>query len=131
MDNFRDNKKKRPVYLNLFQIRLPVSGVVSILHRVTGVVLAIFLPVSLWVLQRSLRGPDEFATIAHWMSFSWVRVLLLLVIVAFAHHFFAGLRHLLLDVDVGISGRAARRSAWLVLVATAAAAVYTGAGWLW
>ena len=53
------NNNQRPVYLNLLRIHLPVGGVVSILHRVTGVLLALLLPYSLWFLQQSLASAED------------------------------------------------------------------------
>lgn len=125
-----DNNKKRPVYLNLFLIRLPVAGVVSILHRVSGVALVLFLPLTLLALQRSLQSAAAYQAVVDGLSLMPVRVLLLLLAAAFAHHFYAGIRHLLLDVDIGISRSQARLSAWLVLVGTAVTGVLVGLGWL-
>ena len=124
-----DNNKKRPVYLNLFLIRLPVAGVVSILHRVSGVALVLFLPLTLLALQRSLQSADAYQAVVDGLSSMSVRVLLLLLAVAFAHHFLAGIRHLLLDIDIGITRSKARLSAWLVLVGTAVTGVFVGLGW--
>jgi succinate dehydrogenase / fumarate reductase, cytochrome b subunit len=124
-----ENKKKRPVYLNLFLIRLPVAGVVSILHRVSGVALVLFLPLTLLALQRSLQSAEDYQAVVDGLSMLPVRVLLLLLVAAFAHHFLAGIRHLLLDIDIGITRGQARLSAWLVLVGTALTAVLVGAGW--
>lgn len=125
-----DNNKKRPVYLNLVLIRLPMAGFVSILHRVSGVALVLFLPVALWALQRSLQNADEYRAVIDWLSLMPVRVLLLLLVLSFAHHFFAGIRHLLLDIDIGITRAQARVSAWLVLLGTAATSVLAGIRWL-
>jgi succinate dehydrogenase / fumarate reductase cytochrome b subunit len=124
-----DNYKKRPVYLNLFLIRLPVAGVVSILHRVSGVALVLFLPLALLALQRSLHSAEQYQSVIDALSRTPVRVLLLLLAVAFAHHFFAGIRHLLLDVDIGIRRSSARLSAWLVLGGTAVIGVVAAVGW--
>ncbi len=125
-----DNNKKRPMYLNLLRIRLPMAGFVSILHRVSGVALVLFLPLALWALQRSLQNADAFRAVIDWLSLMPVRVLLLLLALSFAHHFLAGIRHLLLDVDIGISRRQARVSAWLVLLGTTATGVLAGVRWL-
>lgn len=125
-----NNKNKRPVYLNLFQIRLPVAGVVSILHRITGVMLVISLPLSLYALQQSLVSADEYAAVAGYLSLPWVRVLLMVLAVALALHFLAGVRHLLLDIDVGVTRRVARWSAWAVLAGTGLTALVFGMRWL-
>lgn len=107
--------KKRPVYLDLLRIRLPVGGLVSILHRVSGVLLVLALPLLLWVLQQSLVSADEYQRITKLLQSFPLRFLLFLLILALTHHFLAGIRHLLLDLDVGISRRGGRLGAWLVL----------------
>ena len=51
--------KPRPVYLNLFAIRLPLPAFVSILHRATGALLFLVgIPLLLWVVQRALASPE-------------------------------------------------------------------------
>lgn len=125
-----DNNKKRPVYLNLFLIRLPAAGVVSILHRVSGVALVLFLPLALWALQRSLRNAADYQAVVDTLALLPVRLLLLLLAAAFAQHFLAGLRHLLLDIDIGIRRDQARLSAWLVLVGAAITTLWVLLRWL-
>ena len=125
-----DNNKKRPVYLNLFLIRLPAAGVVSILHRVSGVALVLFLPLALWALQRSLRSAADYQALVDTLALLPVRVLLLLLAAAFAQHFLAGLRHLLLDIDIGIRRHQARLTAWLVLAGAAATTLWVVLRWL-
>ncbi len=107
--------KKRPKYLNLLRIRLPIGGVVSILHRVTGVLLVLALPLAFLLLQESLHSPESFARIVALLRSLPARVFLLLATALLAHHFLAGVRHLLLDLDVGISRRGSSLGAWLVL----------------
>lgn len=107
--------KKRPVYIDLLRIRLPVGGLVSILHRVSGVLLVLALPFSLWALQQSLVSAEDYQRIANLLQKFPLRILLFLLILALAHHFLAGIRHLLLDLDIGISRRGGRMGAWLVL----------------
>jgi succinate dehydrogenase / fumarate reductase cytochrome b subunit len=115
-----DKPRQRPVHLNLLVIRLPVTGVVSILHRVTGVLLVLAFPVFLYLLHLSLRDADGFAEARAFLGSTPGRLLSWLALGLTAQHFFSGLRHLLLDVDVGIGKPAARLGAWLVFVASAA-----------
>ena len=119
-------KNKRPVYLNLFKIRLPVTGVVSIVHRATGALLVLLLPVALYLLQRSLQDPEAFARIANSAATLPGRLVWLLIVWVFAQHFFSGVRHLLLDVDIGIERTQARRGAWLAFIAAAVVVVLAG-----
>ncbi|MHB8534647.1 MAG: succinate dehydrogenase, cytochrome b556 subunit [Sulfuricaulis sp.] len=120
------NNKKRPVDLNLFKIRLPVSGIVSIVHRVTGVLLVLLLPFSIYMLQRSLQDPAAFRDIAARLGTPAGRFALLIIVWVLAQHFFSGIRHLLLDIDVGIEIVAARRGAWLTFAASLLVVVLTG-----
>jgi succinate dehydrogenase / fumarate reductase cytochrome b subunit len=124
-----EKNKKRPVHLDLLHIRLPVGGVVSILHRVTGVLLVVALPGATYLFRESLLGPESYERVVALMRPLPVRILLFALAVALVHHLFAGIRHLLLDLDVGISRRGSRQGAWLVLVAVATMVV-TGL-WLW
>ena len=121
-----DNNKKRPVYLNLFKIRLPVGGVLSILHRATGAFLVLLLPFALYILDVSLREPAAYADIAARLASREGRIAILITVWVFTQHFFSGLRHLMLDVGIGDGKPAARRNAWLAFAATAAVVVLTG-----
>lgn len=119
---------KRPVHLNLFVIRLPVTGVVSIVHRLTGVLLVLVFPFFLYLLQESLRDPAGFENVRELLRRPTWRVLSLLALWLVAQHFFSGLRHLLLDVEIGMERVQARLSAWLVFAASLLTVV--AVGWL-
>jgi succinate dehydrogenase / fumarate reductase cytochrome b subunit len=109
---------KRPVYLNLFKIRLPIGGVVSIFHRVTGVFLVLLLPLATYLLQQSLQSAATFENTVRILGSLPGRALLLIVTWMFVQHLYSGIRHLLMDIDVGIERTTARRSAWLTLAAS-------------
>jgi len=121
-----EKNKKRPVYLNLFKIRLPVGGIVSILHRVTGVLLVLLLPFAIYMLQRSLHDPVAFMDITAHLGTPLGRFAVLIVVWLFAQHFFSGVRHLLLDIDVGIDRAKARRGAWLTFVGSLSVVLLAG-----
>lgn len=109
----------RPVFLRLWQIRLPLPGVVSILHRVSGLLLVLAIPFALALFAQALSGPEGFAASAAALGRWEVRLLLLVLVWGLIHHLVAGLRYLLLDLGIGLERLAARRSARLVLIATA------------
>jgi succinate dehydrogenase / fumarate reductase cytochrome b subunit len=111
------NNNKRPVYLNLFRIRLPVTGVVSILHRVTGVLLVLAIPLLLYILQSATADAGAFERLRAAVSSLPGRIAVLVLVWLLAQHFWSGIRHLLLDLDIGIELAAARRGAWLVFAA--------------
>ena len=106
--------KKRPKNLDIASIRLPLPGKVSILHRVSGVGLFLFLPVLLWVFSASLTSADTIAVLKALSASLPAKVVFAGLIWAFAHHFCAGIRFLLLDLHVGIEKEAARKSAAIV-----------------
>jgi succinate dehydrogenase / fumarate reductase cytochrome b subunit len=119
---------QRPKYLNLFKIRQGVTAVVSILHRISGVILFLALPVVIYGFAMSLRSAEEYAVIQQALHNPGLKFFLLLLIWALLHHFFAGIRFLLLDLDIGLKLQTARLSAWLVfvLVVVCLLLVFTG-----
>jgi succinate dehydrogenase cytochrome b subunit len=109
--------KPRPVYLNLFAIRQPLPAIVSILHRVSGAALfAIGLPLALWTLQTSLRSTAGWSQVGAFFASPLAKLLLLGLVWAYLHHLFAGVRHLLSDMLIGLDLPSARRSSAVVLV---------------
>ncbi len=108
--------KNRPRFLNLWQIRLPLNGIVSIVHRVSGVFLFLALPFLFYLLELSLSSRDGFAQATAITTLWPVRLFALLLLWLFAHHLFAGVRIMLIDMEVGSELHLARRSAALVLV---------------
>ena len=96
-------KLQRPEFFKLSQIQMPVGSITSILHRVTGVLLTLGLPLSLYLLQFSLQGPQGYERVARLFGHWAFKVLALLFIWAFAHHVLAGVRHLLSDIDRGVA----------------------------
>ena len=126
-------KKVRPKYLSLpailFQIRLPVAGWVSILHRVSGALLVFpFAAWLLYVLDVSLASEQGFARIRdHYLQLPVVKAAALLFIWALCHHFCAGIRYLLIDVQVGVDLPAARYSGAAVIVAGLLLTAFFGA----
>jgi succinate dehydrogenase / fumarate reductase cytochrome b subunit len=120
-------QKARPKFLDLFAIRLPVPGWVSILHRVSGFGLFLFLPLLLWLLDNSLHSRSSFVRFQAYLAHPVIKVILLGLLWAFLHHLFAGLRHIAMDFDWGVSLHAGRNSAKLVLIASLALTVILGA----
>ena len=104
------SKRRRPVFFNLIQIQMPVGALTSITHRVTGILLALSVPFSIYLLDLSLQGAAILRT-SHTGSFDqWpFEVAAIVFVWALAHHVLAGIRHLLSDIDIGVA--VARRAA--------------------
>ena len=107
--------KQRPKFLTLNEIRLPVPGFVSILHRVSGAGLFLLLPFLLCLLQLSLGTPENFQSFKAIVGHPLAKLVLFGLCWAYLHHFCAGIRFLLLDLHVGIEKQQARASAKGVL----------------
>jgi succinate dehydrogenase / fumarate reductase cytochrome b subunit len=119
--------RPRPVYLNLLAIRMPAPAIASILHRISGALLFFFgIPVVLWALQASLAGPDAYDAFLRFAANPLAKLALLVLVWAYLHHLFAGLRHVLQDVHVGSELKPARQSAVLAIAAAIALALVVG-----
>ena len=123
-------RKPRPKYLNLqallFEIRLPLPGWVSILHRMSGALLFVALLWLLWMLDRSLASAAGFDRVRHYAGLWPVKLSLLALVWAYCHHFCAGIRYLFLDLDKGVDLASARLSSWMVLAASLALTAFLG-----
>jgi succinate dehydrogenase / fumarate reductase cytochrome b subunit len=107
--------RKRPKYLNLFEIKLPLAGFASILHRISGIGLFLMLPLLIWLLDLSLKSPDSYQTLQAVIGHPLVKLVLIGLLWAFMHHFCMGIRILLIDVHVGVAKQQARSSAIAVM----------------
>mgnify|MGYP001828807789 CR=1 FL=1 len=106
-----------PVYLNLFRIRFPVGAVTSIAHRISGVLLFLSLPFLVYLLDLSLRGPESFAAASDWLDVIYIRLGSVIIAWSLFHHFFSGIRFLLIDLEQGVTRQRARLTAWLANIA--------------
>ena len=112
MHRLKDN---RPVYLDLFRIRLPVMGIVSLLHRVSGVLMFLSIPFAAWLLDQSVSSPQGFERVLELLNQPLLKIAQLLLVWSLAHHLFAGIRFFLIDFDIGVEKPGARLGSWLVL----------------
>jgi succinate dehydrogenase / fumarate reductase cytochrome b subunit len=115
---------------DLARYRLPAAGIVSILHRLSGALMFLLLPLMLWLFDLSLGSESGYQQLRQ-AADGWVaKAALALLAWALLHHLAAGIRYLLLDMDVGLDRAQSRRSAWIVfaislpLAAWAALAIF-------
>lgn len=121
---------KHPKYLNLLRIRLPLPGVLSILHRVSGVILIIALPFALWGLQASLQSEEAYDCVTRFLAHPLAKIGVWAAAWAFFHHFCAGVRFLFIDIHIGVALPAARATAVVAFVISLAMTAAFGV-WLW
>ncbi|MEW6293177.1 MAG: succinate dehydrogenase, cytochrome b556 subunit [Pseudomonadota bacterium] len=119
--------RKRPKYLNLFQIKLPIAGFASILHRISGFGLFLMLPFLIWLLELSLGSRESFESLQAIVSHPLAKLLLIGLLWAFLHHFCMGIRILLIDIHVGVDKAQASNSAKMVLAVSLPMTLILGA----
>jgi succinate dehydrogenase / fumarate reductase, cytochrome b subunit len=122
--------KKRPVNLDIATIKLPITAVVSILHRISGVTLLGGILVLLWMLDASLRSEDTFNELRSDLDNTWCKLVLWAVLAALAYHLVMGMRHLIMDLGFGESLKGGQRGAQIALAIAAVLIVLAGV-WLW
>ena len=118
--------KPRPKHLDLKTIRLPLPGWVSIMHRVSGAVLFVALPVLLWLLDKSLSTEIGYESLGAVFKLWWVKLALFGLLWGYLHHFCAGIRYLFLDLHIGIDLPSARMSAGAVYFISVPLALLAG-----
>ena len=118
----KSSPRIRPQFRNihvsqLFYYRLPLAGIVSILHRISGALLFLIgIPFVLYLLQQSITSEISFEKYRELTSHWFARLILLGLIWSYLHHFCAGIRYLVLDLHVGISKEQSHVSSIAVLV---------------
>lgn len=117
------SQKQRPVFFNPARIQLPVGAVTSITHRITGVLLALSIPFCIYLLDLSLQGPSGYGRVSAMLEYLPVKGAVIVATWALAHHLFAGIRHLLSDIDIGSQLPASRHSAWIANIGGVAVAL--------
>jgi len=113
-------KRPRPQFSNIHvtqivRYRMPLAAIVSILHRISGALMFLLFPFILYLLEQSLISEISFeyfkGIASHWL----VKLIILALCWSYLHHFSAGIRHLMMDVHIGLSKDGARKSAAVVL----------------
>ncbi len=105
---------KRPIFMDLLRIRMPVVAVLSFAHRVTGVMLCLLIPFLIYLLDLSLRDAQGYAEALTILASPPVKFMAVILLWGFSHHLLAGIRFLLIDADIGVERDSARRSAWII-----------------
>lgn len=121
VDKTTGNREARPEFRNIHisqivRYRLPLAGLVSILHRISGAgMFLVGLPLVLYLFHQSVVSELSFERYREFVANPFVKLVLVGIIWAYLHHLLAGVRHLLMDLDVGVDKAAGRTSAAIVL----------------
>lgn len=126
-DDLKARRKAKPEFrnINVFtdvpSYRLPLAGVVSILHRISGVLMFVFLPLLIWLFEHSVTSEisfGQFQAAVAWApaGIPLVKLIAIVLFWAFCHHLLAGIRHLVLDITHCVTKTVGRRTALGVLI---------------
>lgn len=122
--------QKRPVNLDLGTMKFPAMAIASILHRISGLVLFLLLPLILYFLALSLNSAESFAKVHTLLESPYYKLLLWAFSAALIYHLLAGIRHLVMDMGFGEEVSAGRHSAVSVIALTVILTIFLGI-WIW
>lgn len=123
-------KDNRPVYLDVTKYKFPNTAIVSILHRISGIILFLYIPFLIWALDMSLSSGAQFQQLNYNLSLPVIKIFLWLLLAALIFHIVAGTRHLLMDMGIGETHRGGRLGANMVFVVAILLILVAGL-WLW
>ena len=106
----------RPVNLDLRTIRMPVTAILSILHRISGVILFFGMPILLWMFGKSLSSANEFQYLQNLLENVFVKLMFLSILAALSYHIIAGVKHLMMDRGIGETKQGAKISSIIVIL---------------
>lgn len=121
---------KRPVNLDIGTMKLPITAIVSILHRVSGVILFGVVALFLWALDTSLSSEEGFSAIQECLSSPLAKIVWWGCLAALAYHLVAGIRHLIMDFGIGESLEGGTLGAKLALTIAVILILLAGV-WVW
>ena len=122
--------KTRPVFLDLTKIHFPPPAIISILHRISGFIIFLLIPLFLWMLDKSLSSANGFSAIAQDIDQPWVKFIVWVLLSSLLLHLVAGIRHLLMDGGVAEEKQSGRASSWVALIISIILIILAGI-WLW
>jgi succinate dehydrogenase / fumarate reductase cytochrome b subunit len=120
----------RPTFFNLTLIRFPANAVASILHRISGIILSLLIPVLAYLLDLSLQDAEGFTQVTQLFNSPAVQLVGIVAIWALLHHIFAGIRFLLFDIHIGVKDYRPSWSARItIILAIVATLLIVGVFW--
>lgn len=122
--------KKRPVNLDLSSLRYPPMAIASILHRISGVVLFLLLPIMLFIFGQSMHSEESFVQIKSALIHPCYKLILWAFGTALIYHVLAGMRHMIMDLGFGEQLSTGRRTAVLVIALAVILTIFLGF-WIW
>lgn len=126
------NKDKRPVNLSRnIVLNQPLTAIASILHRIAGIVLFFGMFLMLWALDMALTSPEGFAKVALAIKTNFlVKFVVWALLTALIYHWIAGLKHLIMDLGIGVTIKGIWIFSIVALVLGISLSILVGV-WIW
>ena len=119
-------KHKRPINLDLGSLKYPPMAIASILHRISGVVMFLMMPIMLYFLSLSLNSAESFEHLQADFNSPYYKVALWVFSSALIYHVIAGVRHLICDLGLGEDLATAKKTSSLVIILSVIAIILLG-----
>ena len=134
-DATQATKKNRPVYTNIHvtqivSYRLPPAGIVSILHRISGIIIFVGVAFLMYGLDLSLSGEDGFNRVNELLDSFLAKLIIWGILSALLYHLVAGIKHLLMDAGIGEELESGRLAAKATIAVSVVLIVLAGV-WVW
>lgn len=117
---------RRPVNLDLTTIKFPPAAIISILHRVSGVLVFLLIPLLLWLAAKTLSSPEGFVVVQQILSGTTMKIILWITCSALLFHLVAGIRHIVMDLGYGETLRGGTIGSYLVALIAIILMIWTG-----
>ena len=121
---------KRPVNLDLTTMKFPPMAIASILHRISGILLFLLLPLILYLLRLSLHSAESFAYLQGLIENPFMKLALWAFCASLSYHLLAGIRHILMDFGLGEHLHSGRNSALFIIILSIILTILLGF-WIW
>ena len=123
-------KSQRPVNLDLRTIKLPITGVTSFLHRVSGIILFLGIAIMLYALSKSLGSEEGFAEVKACLTSPLAKIVVWGLLSSLLYHLVAGIRHLIMDAGVGETLEGGKLGSKIIIAVSLVLIVLAGV-WIW
>jgi succinate dehydrogenase / fumarate reductase cytochrome b subunit len=123
-------KSQRPVNLDLRTIKLPITAITSILHRISGIILFVGVFFMLLALSKSLGSEEGFADVKATLTSPLAKFIAWGLLSALLYHLVAGVRHLIMDTGVGETLEGGKLGSKIIIAISVVLIVLAGV-WIW
>ena len=113
--------------MSIKSYRFPITAISSILHRVSGVILLLGMPIAVVMMYFALGGEEGYTSVVNCITSSWFSLFFCLFLSAITYHVYAGVRHMIMDMGFAESMKTASTTSIVVIVLGVVSTIFWGA----